>query len=58
MQAFSFMNLERNLFFTETDFCKPEVIQGLLLNFSFCLETFFNNGAYFFMLKMTLLKKL
>ena len=39
------MNLDSNLLFTEMDFCMPDVIQGLLLNFSLCLEPFFN-GAY------------
>ena len=43
---FSFMNFNSNWLFTEIDFCMPDVIQDLLLNFSLFLETLFN-GAYF-----------
>ena len=35
----------------------PSVIQGLLLNFSLSLETFFN-GAYLPTIKLILLRKL
>ena len=44
------MNLDSNLFFTEIDFCMPDVIQGLLLHFGLCLETFFNGAYPFFSL--------
>ena len=55
--SFSFMNLDSNLSFTELDFCMPDVIQGLLLNFSLCLDTFFN-WTYLSGIKMILLRKL
>ena len=34
------MKLARNLFFTDIDFCKPKVIQGLNLNLNLCLLFF------------------
>ena len=33
------MNPYSNLFFTEIDFCIPDVLQGLLLNFSLLFFT-------------------
>ena len=39
------MKFVSNLFFTDIDFCKPEVIQGLELNFKLYLLIFLR-GAY------------
>ena len=38
------MNLDSNLLFTKIIFSMRDVIQGLLLNVSVCLETFFNGA--------------
>ena len=37
------MKSERNLFFTESGFCKPSFIQGLDLNFNLYLLGFFKD---------------
>ena len=36
--AFLLMKFVSNSFFTDIDFCKPKVIQGLDLNFNFHLK--------------------
>ena len=37
-------NFVSNLFFTDIDFCKPEVIQGLELNLNLYLSTVFRGA--------------
>ena len=38
--SFNLINFDRNWFLIDIDFCKPEVIQGLTLNFNLFLELF------------------
>ena len=38
--SFNFINFDSNWFLIDIDFCKPEVIQGLSLNFNLFLEIF------------------
>ena len=51
------MNLDSNLFFTETGICMPDVIHALFSNFNLCLETFFN-GGYLSKIKLISFRKL
>ena len=41
----------------EIDFCRPKVIHGLFLNFSFCLEILFRR-AYRSKIELNLFRKL
>ena len=42
--SFNLINFDRNWFLIDIDFCKPEVIQGLSLNFNLFLEFFFRGA--------------
>ena len=54
--SFNLINFVSNLIFIEINFCKPGVMQGLVLNFNFCVVSFFN-GRYLSKIELNFFKK-